>query len=662
MPDSVTPQDFPPASSIRPNPDYVPGYIEQPATWTYAIDATGNSVASYPGQIASGVKGFGATGNGVTDDTAAIQRAVNQGGVIRFPAGRYLISAPIVSPTSGPMTVIGDGANASVIVQATAGADGWTHASSQSFQMFGISLLCNGVGGCALRLNFLAASVSLLTLRDVEIVGNGNQTTNFWHDGIIANAASVTTIDHVHIAGSNQGPLAGTGNGVYFTPPLAPAPDAGSYVFMIHNSGISYYQNAVVLDSTGHTNNLQGVVLSWVNSNYCMQFVRVLGTCLELVITACQYEGFGSAVHADGASTVLVRDSLFFFMPPGSIGIAAQLPQDAIYANNGGDWWIKDNRFVLQPSATIGYFFNFVGSFNTAKLRDNITYTQSGTAAGLINIANGANFIEESGTFTEFWGSWPKLTNGNAQGGTGNVISLGALASDAAPTASVWQQQGAYAGWNYASSGEMDLLSSYGLASGGFNFYKVASSPGSTPAQLAKLDGNGNFTANGIIGTPIGATSPAAGAFTTLTATGMDNTVIGGTTPAAATFTTAKVTPNGVDFGTQVGANIADLAHHITLHDAGYGIAVTGNSLNYVVPTSSQHTFVVNGVQVGSIAGNASTGIVTGAPGAPNIRSGTGAASGTQPAGSLWLRTDGSSGARLYVSAGGGTWTAVASV
>jgi len=46
----------------------------------------------------------------------------------------------------------------------------------------------------------------------------------------------------------------------------------------------------------------------------------------------------------------------------------------------------------------------------------------------------------------------------------------------------------------------------------------------------------------------------------------------------------------------------------------------------------------------------------------PTIRSGTGAATGTQPAGSLWLRTDGSAGARLYVSAGGGTWTPVAGV
>ena len=53
---------------------------------------------------------------------------------------------------------------------------------------------------------------------------------------------------------------------------------------------------------------------------------------------------------------------------------------------------------------------------------------------------------------------------------------------------------------------------------------------------------------------------------------------------------------------------------------------------------------------------------VISAAGGPTIRAGTGAATGTQPNGSLWLRTDGTTGARLYVSAGAGTWAAVATV
>lgn len=57
------------------------------------------------------VKAFGATGNGVTDDTAAIQSAItaaqvqgagtNVGATVFFPAGTYLISSPLTIPDAG---------------------------------------------------------------------------------------------------------------------------------------------------------------------------------------------------------------------------------------------------------------------------------------------------------------------------------------------------------------------------------------------------------------------------------------------------------------------------------------------------------------------------------------------------------------------------------
>ena len=44
---------------------------------------------------ANSVKSFGAVGDGIQDDTAAIQRCVARGGVILFPPGTYRITAPI---------------------------------------------------------------------------------------------------------------------------------------------------------------------------------------------------------------------------------------------------------------------------------------------------------------------------------------------------------------------------------------------------------------------------------------------------------------------------------------------------------------------------------------------------------------------------------------
>jgi hypothetical protein len=80
----------------------------------------------------------------------------------------------------------------------------------------------------------------------------------------------------------------------------------------------------------------------------------------------------------------------------------------------------------------------------------------------------------------------------------------------------------------------------------------------------------------------------------------------------------------------------------------------------------------VNGVNQGSgpflpLSGGVMTGpmttpqfnvtTVTG----PNLRSGAGAATGIQPSGSIWIRTDGAVGARIYVS-DGNVWNSIAGV
>ena len=75
------------------------------AVFTSAFDLIENS----PGFL--NVKDFGATGNGVTDDTAAIQAAINQGAwrTIFFPAGLYRTSAPLGISAINNMRLLGEG-------------------------------------------------------------------------------------------------------------------------------------------------------------------------------------------------------------------------------------------------------------------------------------------------------------------------------------------------------------------------------------------------------------------------------------------------------------------------------------------------------------------------------------------------------------------------
>lgn len=68
------------------------------------------------GRVVYNVKNYGAVGDGVTDDTAAIQAtiaAAGAGGVIYFPKGTYLVSASITSLDG--LTWCGDGARQSII-------------------------------------------------------------------------------------------------------------------------------------------------------------------------------------------------------------------------------------------------------------------------------------------------------------------------------------------------------------------------------------------------------------------------------------------------------------------------------------------------------------------------------------------------------------------
>lgn len=82
------------------------------------------------------VKQYGATGNGVTDDTAAIQAAVDavrtaEGGSLYFPAGTYLTSSTLTINLDRPssagsqysMAIYGDGGSSKIYNNATDGTD-----------------------------------------------------------------------------------------------------------------------------------------------------------------------------------------------------------------------------------------------------------------------------------------------------------------------------------------------------------------------------------------------------------------------------------------------------------------------------------------------------------------------------------------------------------
>ncbi|KAF2035420.1 family 55 glycoside hydrolase [Setomelanomma holmii] len=91
------------------------------ATTTFASSVNEARVSTYwyealargTGSAFQNVKNYGAKGDGITDDTAAIQKGIGSNKVAYFPAGTYIVSNTIMGITNGVM--IGDPTNKLVI-------------------------------------------------------------------------------------------------------------------------------------------------------------------------------------------------------------------------------------------------------------------------------------------------------------------------------------------------------------------------------------------------------------------------------------------------------------------------------------------------------------------------------------------------------------------
>jgi hypothetical protein len=164
---------------------------------------------------ASSVKSFGAVGDGVTDDTAAIQAALNAGGAVYFPMGEYLVGATLRVELDG-MSLIGEGS-------------GNRTASTQGGIGVRIRAKTGFVGASILRVQRAADDrpLSHVHISDISIEGDSIAGAL---DGIVFRA-SMSSIHHVSIWHC-------TGNGLRVRGYVSPAWD--TYDSFFHNMLIGY--------------------------------------------------------------------------------------------------------------------------------------------------------------------------------------------------------------------------------------------------------------------------------------------------------------------------------------------------------------------------------------------------------------------------------------
>jgi len=157
------------------------------------------------------VVGYGAVGNGIADDTGAINSAIaalpSTGGIIYFPPGTYLVSAQIPITISN-VKLMGAGIGTSVIQQSSTTADTFSFGSGTSYlSVSDLSIWSSVVNtaGAAIKLN----TVSLVALRQVEIEGsfigvNAISSTFVVMDSVTVKNPEVTTGTGIIINGGNN--------------------------------------------------------------------------------------------------------------------------------------------------------------------------------------------------------------------------------------------------------------------------------------------------------------------------------------------------------------------------------------------------------------------------------------------------------------------------
>ncbi|MGE3245390.1 MAG: glycosyl hydrolase family 28-related protein, partial [Beijerinckiaceae bacterium] len=221
------------------------------------------------------VKQFGAEGDGVTDDTAAITAALarlTSGGVLFFPAGTYLISSTI--DTLSNVTFAGAGMGASIIL-----------ADAADFNMIEVQ-----------------DGQSDIAFRDLTIKGaaTADSTTQY---GVIASAsseASRVTIERCRFTNSNNGISTGSGTGwrvneCYFDTLVGVISGTGYGVLVAGSSTRCHVTGCDYLGTSG--NGRHAVYLS-VNATYCRVVGNSVKDCNETAIVCRASTGQGG-VHGN---------------------------------------------------------------------------------------------------------------------------------------------------------------------------------------------------------------------------------------------------------------------------------------------------------------------------------------------------------------------------
>lgn len=277
-------------------------------------------------------------------DEIAIQCVINrktQDGSIWLPSGMMYQTKPIMSGQYALDVRSFGGRTGAHLVQTVAGQDSWHHGTPDTqwvdgggvpnyfsrFGIFGLNISCGGPGsaqaplvcGTAIKADFHPQTAGFF-LRDVTIAGRGNQTFNYWHDGIACNNCSVTEINNVSAIGINTGAGVGslldTGTGLAFT-------GKGAVQFSIRDLTTSNWNRAVTMTTGSKADgdqfgNQEGFVFDNWQANQVMDALTTYNTpgdghqSPQFVITHGQFNVCRRLFYLAQVAEVFISNNLVY--------------------------------------------------------------------------------------------------------------------------------------------------------------------------------------------------------------------------------------------------------------------------------------------------------------------------------------------------------------
>ena len=135
------------------------------------------------------VKDFGAVGDGVTNDTAAIQAAFNNSSALFFPKGTYVLTAKITATKATAFSFYGDGMGNTILFwdTATGGIEITSTNIIAPITVDGLTFYTNrSGGGTALKVTYPVAATSLFVgsrYSNLELRGS-DFNTDYWTEGL----------------------------------------------------------------------------------------------------------------------------------------------------------------------------------------------------------------------------------------------------------------------------------------------------------------------------------------------------------------------------------------------------------------------------------------------------------------------------------------------